>query len=103
MRKSVLMKIYQFLLRLFLCLKAEKSFGCCYPLNLDADTTKNLYRDYLELYNLDVYCHLLDDLGADLPEFTGLYQILNNNGLLKSEFIKILSINTKHAIYWGLK
>ena len=33
------------------------------------------------------YCHLLDDLGADLPEFTGLYRILNNNGLLKSEFI----------------
>ena len=72
----------------FLMFKSGKDpLDVAIPLNLDADTTKNLYRDYLKLYNLDVYCHLLDDLGADLPEFTGLYQILNNNGLLKSEFI----------------
>ena len=57
-------------------------------LNLDADTTKNLYRNYLELCNLDVYSHLLDELGSDLPKFLDLYRTLKNNGLLNSEFIK---------------
>jgi len=57
-------------------------------LSLDADTTKNLYRNYLELSSLDEYSHLLDGIGPYLPKFTYLYQILNNNDLLKSEFIK---------------
>lgn len=57
-------------------------------LNLDADATKNLYRNYLKLCNLDEHSHLLDDLGPDLPKITYLYQILNNHGFRKSEFIK---------------
>lgn len=57
-------------------------------LNLDADTTKSLYRNYLKLCSLDEYSHLLDDMGPDLPKFIDLYEILKNNGLLKFEFIK---------------
>jgi hypothetical protein len=64
-------------------------------LSLDADTTKNLYRNYLELFNLDVYSHLLDELGPDLPKLLDLYRTLKNNGLLKSEFIQDLINQSK--------
>lgn len=82
--------------RAFLIIESGKDpLDVAIHLSLEADTAKNLYRNYLELCNLDVYSHLLDELGSDLPKFLDLYRTLKNNGLLKSEFIQDLINQSK--------
>ncbi len=82
--------------RAFLMFQSGKDpLDVAIQLSLDADTPKNLYRNYLKLCNLDVYSHLLDELGPDLPKFLDLYRTLKNNGLLKSEFIQDLINQSK--------
>jgi hypothetical protein len=68
--------------------RGQKPLDVAIHLNLDTGTTMNLYRNYLQLSDLNQYNQLLVDLGPNLPIFIHLYQTLKSNGHLNMEFIK---------------